>query len=183
APVLGGYDPNDANLRMINQPPSAAHILGTDSVGRDTWARLVYGARVSLSVGLVAVGIYSVIGIVFGGVSGYFGGRVDMAIMRFTDAMMCFPSFMLILTVAAMLTPSVFNIMIIIGIFGWTGICRLVRGQFLSLRERDFVVAAHCVGASNMRIVFRHILPGAIAPVIVAASLGISGAILTEAGL
>lgn len=183
APVITFYDPYDPDLRAINQAPSAAHFLGTDSVGRDNWSRLVYGARVSLSVGLVAVSIYISIGVILGGLSGYFGGGVDMLIMRFTDVMMSFPTFMLIVTVASALPPSIYNIMIIIGIFGWTGICRLVRGQFLSLRERDFVLAARAMGVPNGRIVFRHILPNAMGPVIVAATLGLAGAILTEAGL
>lgn len=183
APLIALHDPIEPDLRALNQPPSAGHILGTDSVGRDNWARLVYGARVSLSVGLVAVSIYISIGVVLGGLSGYFGGRVDMLIMRFTDVMMCFPSFMLIITVASSLPPSIYNIMIIIGIFGWTGICRLVRGQFLSLRAQDYVLAARAVGVRDRQIVFRHILPNAMAPVIVSATLGLAGAILTEAGL
>lgn len=183
APLVAGQDPYLANLRSVNTPPSPAHILGTDAIGRDTWARLVYGARVSLSVGLVAVAIYVTIGVILGGISGYFGGRVDMLIMRFTDVVMCFPSFMLIITVAAILPPNIFNIMVIIGIFGWTGVCRLVRGQFLSLRETDFVLAARAVGVPSLRIVFSHIFPNTIAPVAVAATLGLSGAILAEAGL
>ena len=183
APLVAGQDPYLANLRSVNTPPSPGHILGTDAIGRDTWARLVYGSRPSLSVGIVAVAIYVTIGVILGSISGYFGGHVDMLIMRFTDVIMCFPSFMLILTVAAMLPPSIFNIMVIIGIFGWTGVCRLVRGQFLSLRETDFVVAARAVGVPSPRIVFRHIFPNAIAPVAVSATLGLSGAIMAEAGL
>lgn len=183
APVIAGQDPLNVNLLIIDAPPSNVHILGTDSVGRDNWARLVYGARVSLSVGLVAVSIYMSIGVLLGGIAGYFGGRVDQLIMRFTDVMMCFPSFMLIITVASSLPPSIYNIMIIIGIFGWTGSCRLVRGQFLSLRTLDYVVAARSVGVRDMRIIFRHILPNCIAPVIVSATMGLAGAIMTEAGL
>ena len=183
APLLTRYRPNDVDLRMMNKPPSRQHILGTDGVGRDMWARLLYGSRVSLSVGVVAVGIYCSIGVVVGGLAGFFGGVVDMVISRFIDVMMCFPSFMLIVTVAAVLSPNIFNVMLIIGIFGWTGVSRLVRGQFLSLREQDFVMAARCVGVRSGRIVFRHILPNAIAPVIVAATMGLAGAIMTEAGL
>lgn len=183
APFVAGQDPLRADLRSVDNLPSAKHLLGTDPVGRDTWARLIFGSRVSLSVGLVAVAIYVTIGVILGGLSGYFGGRTDMLIMRFTDVVMCFPSFMLIITVASILPPNIFNIMIIIGIFGWTGVCRLVRGQFLSLRETDFVLAAQAVGVPSRRIVFRHIFPNAIAPVAVAATLGLSGAILAEAGL
>ncbi len=183
APLVAMHDPLEINLLYLNQPPSTDHILGTDSVGRDNWARLVFGARVSLSVGLVAVCIYISIGVILGGISGYFGGRVDILIMRFTDVMMCFPSFMLIVTVAASLPPSIYNVMIIIGIFGWTSTCRLVRAEFLSLRSLDYVMASRSLGVPHMRIVFRHILPNAIAPVIVSATLGLAGAIMTEAGL
>ena len=167
----------------MRQAPSPAHVLGTDPLGRDVWTRLAYGTRVSLAVGLVAVSIYTTIGVVLGGLAGYFGGRVDMVLSRFTDVMMCFPSFMLIVTVAVVLPPNIFNVMIIIGIFGWTGIMRHVRAQFLTLRERDFVLAARCVGVSSGRIVFRHILPNAIAPVVVAATMGLAGAIMTESAL
>ncbi len=183
APYVTFYDPNGIDLTVMRQAPTTAHILGTDPLGRDVWTRLVYGTRVSLSVGLVAVSIYTSIGVILGGVAGYFGGRVDMVLSRFTDMMMCFPSFMLIVTVAVILPPNIFNVMVIIGLFGWTGIMRYVRAQFLSLREQDFVLAAHCVGVSSGRIVFRHILPNAIAPVVVAATMGLAGAIITESAL
>ena len=183
APFVTFYDPNGIDLTVMRQAPSPAHILGTDPLGRDVWTRLAYGTRVSLAVGLVAVSIYTTIGVVLGGLAGYFGGRVDMVLSRFTDVMMCFPSFMLIVTVAVVLPPNIFNVMIIIGIFGWTGIMRHVRAQFLTLRERDFVLAARCVGVSSGRIVFRHILPNAIAPVVVAATMGLAGAIMTESAL
>ena len=183
APFVTFYDPNGIDLTVMRQAPSPAHVLGTDPLGRDVWTRLAYGTRVSLAVGLVAVSIYTTIGVVLGGLAGYFGGRVDMVLSRFTDVMMCFPSFMLIVTVAVVLPPNIFNVMIIIGIFGWTGIMRHVRAQFLTLRERDFVLAARCVGVSSGRIVFRHILPNAIAPVVVAATMGLAGAIMTESAL
>ncbi|RIK41266.1 MAG: peptide ABC transporter permease [Chloroflexi bacterium] len=183
APVLAGQDPAAIDLRQKNQPPSAEHILGTDAIGRDVWARLVYGARISLSVGLVAVGIYTTIALLLGSVSGYMGGLVDSVIMRFTDIMMCFPTFLLIITVAALLPPNIFNIMVIIGIFGWPGMTRLVRGQFLSLRSRDFVLAAVALGVPTRRIIFRHILPNVVGPVVVAATLGLAGAIMTESSL
>ena len=183
APVVAGKDPVVMDLKMKNQPPSSEHFMGTDAIGRDVWARLVYGARVSLSVGLVAVGIYTSIALVLGSVSGYMGGRVDSAIMRFTDIIMCFPTFLLIITVAAVLSPNIFNIMVIIGIFGWPDMTRLVRGQFLSLRSQDFVLAAVAAGVPTRRIIFRHILPNVVGPVVVAATLGLAGAILTESGL
>ena len=183
APFVTFHDPNGIDLTVMRQAPSPAHVLGTDPLGRDVWTRLAYGTRVSLAVGLVAVSIYTTIGVVLGGLAGYFGGRVDMVLSRFTDVMMCFPSFMLIVTVAVVLPPNIFNVMIIIGIFGWTGIMRHVRAQFLTLREREFVLAARCVGVSSGRIVFRHILPNAIAPVVVAATMGLAGAIMTESAL
>jgi len=183
APLIAGIDPAVTDLRNKNEPPSADHILGTDAIGRDVWARLVYGARVSLSVGLVAVGIYTSIALVLGSVSGFFGGFVDGVIMRFTDVIMCFPTFLLILTAVAVLPPNIFNIMVIIGIFGWPGMTRLIRGQFLSLRSQDFVTAAVATGVPTRRIIFRHILPNVVGPVVVAATLGLAGAILTESSL
>lgn len=183
APVLAGSDPARTELKLKNKPPSAEHILGTDAIGRDVWARLVYGARISLSVGLVAVGIYTSIALVLGSIAGYLGGTVDNVIMRITDIIMCFPTFLLIITVASVLPPNIFNIMIIIGIFGWPGMTRLVRGQFLTLRNRDFVTAAVALGVPTRRIIFRHILPNVIGPVVVAATLGLAGAIMTESSL
>jgi len=183
APLVAGKDPVFMDLRMKNQPPSLAHLLGTDAIGRDGWARLVYGARISLSVGLVAVGIYTAIALVLGSISGYMGGFVDSAIMRFTDIIMCFPTFLLIITVAAVLPPNIFNIMVIERIFGWPGMTRLVRSQFLSLRNQDFVLAAVALGVPTRRIIFRHILPNVVGPVVVAATLGLAGAIMTESSL
>ncbi len=183
APVIAGIDPAAMDLKMKNKPPSAEHFLGTDAIGRDVWSRLVYGARVSLSVGLVAVGIYTSIALVLGSVSGYAGGHVDNVIMRFTDIIMCFPTFLLIITATSVLPPNIRNIMVIIGIFGWPGMTRLIRGQFLSLRGQDFVIAAVAMGVPAYRIIFRHILPNVVGPVVVAATLGLAGAILTESSL
>jgi peptide/nickel transport system permease protein len=183
APVLSPYDQNATNLRLINAPPSAQHMLGTDDLGRDIWTRMLYGARVSMLVGIVAVGIYTLIGTALGSIAGYFGGHIDNLIMRFTEVVMCFPSFMLIMTMVVVLKPSLFNVMIIIGVFGWTGLARLVRGQVLSIRERDYVLAARAIGARQGRILVRHILPSTIAPILVSATLGLSGAVLTESGL
>lgn len=183
APMVAGADPATMDLRKKDQPPSAEHILGTDGIGRDVWARLIYGARVSLSVGLVAVGIYTSIALVLGSISGYFGGYMDNIIMRFTDIIMCFPTFLLIITVTYVLPPNIFNIMVIIGIFGWPGMTRLIRGQFLSLRSQDFVLAAVAIGVPTRRVIFRHILPNVVGPVVVAATLGLAGAIMTESSL
>jgi peptide/nickel transport system permease protein len=163
--------------------PSFNHLFGTDDLGRDIFSRALYGARVSLSVGLVAVSIAVVIGTLFGSVSGYYGGWLDAFIMRFVDIMLSFPTIFLILTIQVMLTPNIYNVMIVIGITSWMGVARLVRGEFLSLKERDFVEAARAIGVKDLGIIFRHILPNAIAPIVVAATLGIAGAILTESAL
>ena len=183
APLIATHDPNYVDLLASSQGPSRTHWLGTDELGRDVFSRVVYGARVSLSVGIVAVTIYVLIGTVLGAVSGYFGGIVDAVIQRLTDAVMCFPSLIIIIAAVAIIGPSIYNVMIIIGLLTWPSICRLVRGEFLSLRERDFVDAARASGARPSRIIFRHLLPNAVAPIIVAATFGIASAILTEAGL
>lgn len=183
APYLTPYSPTEPNVDMMLLPPSSSHVLGTDAVGRDIFTRLLYGARVSLWVGFIAVGISSAIGIALVLISGYFGGIIDEIIMRLVDIMLCFPSFFLILAVIAFLEPSVTNIMVVIGLTSWTGLTRLVRAETLSLRERDFVLAAKLSGASKFRILFVHILPNALAPVFVSATLGIAGAILVESSL
>ena len=144
---------------------------------------MLYGAGISLKVGFVAVGIAVLIGTVLGALSGYYGGLIDIVIMRFVDIMLCFPSFFLILAVIAFMEPSIFNIMAVIGFTSWMGITRLVRAEFLTLKERDFVLAVKAMGASNARIIFLHILPNAMAPVLVSATLGIAAAVLTESAL
>ncbi|SHN50763.1 ABC transporter permease [Desulfovibrio litoralis] len=179
APFISGYDPNDLTSHIL-LPPSAEHFLGTDALGRDVFARLLYGGRVSLWVGFVSVGISISIGIVLGLLSGFLGGIVDELIMRLVDIMLCFPSFFLILAVIAFMEPSLNNIMIVIGFTSWMGITRLVRAETLSLKERDFIAAAKLAGSSKLKIMFRHILPNALAPVLVSATLGIAGAILVE---
>ena len=183
AELVAPYEPNRVDIKVILQPPSTEHVLGTDRAGRDVFSRLVFAARVSLSVGIVAVGIYIAIGLVLGGFAGLVGGRVDNIIMRITDVVLAFPTFILIVVIAGMIGPNIFNIMWIIGIFGWPGVARLVRGQVLVLRELDYVVASRALGASNARIILRHLLPNSIGPITVAATLGVAGAILTEAGL
>ncbi len=166
------------------QPPSREHLLGTDKVGRDVLARSIHGTRVSLSVGFVAVGIYITIGIIIGSVAAYFGGWVDLILQRCIEVVMCFPVFLLILTIMAFVDKrSIFNVMLIIGLTGWTGVARLVRGEALKQKQLDYVAAARTLGASHLRIIFRHILPNSIAPVLVAATFGVAGAILTETGL
>lgn len=183
APLIAPHDPRIIQAARVLEPPSAEHLLGTDDLGRDVASRMIYGARISLSVGFVAVGIAVTIGILIGALAGYYGGWVDAAAMRFTDIMLCFPTFFLILAVIAFLQPSIWNIMIVIGATGWMGVARLVRAEFLSLREREFVVAARAQGIGDARIILRHILPNAMAPVYVSAILGVAGAVLTESGL
>ena len=170
-------------------PLGGVYLLGTDELGRDVFARMLQGSFVSLSIGFIAVGISVTIGIILGGLSGFYGNvklgliSVDTLIMRFTDIMLCFPTFFLILTVVALLPPSIYNIMIVIGLTSWMATARFVRAEFLALREQDFVVAAQALGLPESRIIFRHMVPNAIAPVLVSATIGVAGAILTESGL
>lgn len=181
--VSFGRDPTKTDLRARNLIPNAEHWLGTDEVGRDTWARLVYGSRVSLSIGLVVVVISTTVGSLMGGVSGYSGGVVDMLIQRFQELVALFPPLILIIAMVAIFGQNVANIMIVQGLTGWTSICRLVRGQFLAAREFTFVEAARAIGVSNWTIMWRHIFPNVLPPVIVWATFGVGGAIMMEAGL
>jgi peptide/nickel transport system permease protein len=183
APLLAPWDPHRLDVKKILDPPSPTHLLGTDQLGRDVLSRMLYGARVSLAVGFVSVGIATAIGIVLGSAAGYHGGLADAAIMRFVDLMLVFPRFFLLLAVLAFLRPSIWTIMVVIGLTGWMGVARLVRAEFLSLKEREFVIWSQAVGASGFRVVWRHLLPNAMAPVLVAMTLGIPAAILTESGL
>jgi peptide/nickel transport system permease protein len=183
APWLAPYDPNQIDLTQVLMPPSPAHYLGTDTLGRDVLSRIIFGSRVSLKVGFVAVGLATLIGLLVGALAGYYGGWVDQGLMRLVDLMLCFPAFFLILAVIAVLEPSIWNIMVVIGLTGWMGVARLVRAEFLSLREREFVTAARALGASDTRLIMRHMLPNALAPVMVSATLGVAGAILTESAL
>lgn len=183
APFITPWDPHAIDAYHVLLPPSADHWFGTDELGRDVFTRVIYGARISLKVGFVSVGIAVAIGVVLGLVSGFYGGFIDTVIMRFVDIMLCFPTFFLILAVIAFLEPSIWYIMAIIGLTGWMGVARLVRAEVLSLRERDFILAARALGASDGRIIFRHILPNALSPVLVSATLGVAGAILTESAL
>jgi peptide/nickel transport system permease protein len=183
APLIAPYDPTEPNYAEQLQGPSWQHLCGTDRIGRDVFSRMVYGSRVSLLVGFVSVGISTLIGLLLGALAGYFGRWVDALIMRFVDLMLCFPSFFLILAVIAMLPPSVMTIMVVIGLTSWMSVARLVRAEILSLRERDFVLAARSIGAGDLRIIFKHLLPNALAPVLVAATLGVAAAILVESAL
>lgn len=177
------YRPGSYDLEAVLIPPSRVHPLGTDGDGRDVAAQLVWGTRVSLSVGLVAVGISVCIGVLLGLVAGFFGGGIDIVVSRLIEVMLCFPTFFLILAVLAFVGPSIYNVMLVIGVTGWTGVARLVRGETLKLRRREFVIAAVVAGARERRIMWRHLLPNAIAPVLVSASFGVAAAILFEASL
>ena len=183
APWLAPYDPTALHLDAILEPPSARFWLGTDALGRDVFSRLLFGARVSLWVGFVAVSIAVLIGVALGLAAGFFRGLTDELVMRGVDVMLCFPSFFLILAVIAFLEPSLTNIMVVIGLTSWMGVARLVRAETLSLRERDFVAAARLAGTPSLWIMLLHILPNALAPVLVSATLGVAGAILVESSL
>ncbi|MFO1464502.1 MAG: ABC transporter permease [bacterium] len=177
------YSPDDYNLEEILEPPSRYHWLGTDQQGRDVLSRLIHGSRISLSVGLVAVALYTLIGIFLGSLAGYYGGRWDMFLSRITEVMICFPTFFLILALVAVLGQDLFYIMLVIGLTGWTGIARLTRGEFLKLRNQDFVAACLSQGMPTRRILWRHLMPNALAPVMVSATFGIASAILIESSL
>ncbi|MGI8422960.1 MAG: ABC transporter permease [Chloroflexota bacterium] len=183
APLIAPYDPIETDTAASLKGPSGDHLLGADLLGRDTLSRLIFGARVSLQVGLITMGIASLIGIPLGLVSGYFGGWVDSICGRLIDAIMAFPGLVLALALVSALGSSTRNVMIAIGIVATPAFARLVRGQTLALRELEYVAAARCVGASHQRTIFRHILPNVMAPIIVQVSLGAAGAILAEAGL
>lgn len=183
APVISPYDPTEIDVYNVLSPPSKTHLLGTDELGRDLLSRIIWGSRVSLKVGFVAVGIAILIGVIIGSLAGFYGGKVDAILMRFVDIMLAFPTFFLILAVISILEPNIFTIMVVIGITGWMDVARLVRAEFLSLKERDFIDAAKAIGLNNTRLIYRHILPNALSPVFVAATFGVAGAILTESGL
>lgn len=183
APFIVPYKPTAINVYNVLSPPSVSHPFGTDELGRDVLSRMIVGSRVSLSVGFVAVGIAITIGIIIGAIAGFYGGKVDAVLMRFVDIMLAFPTFFLILAVIAIVEQSLTIIMIIIGLTGWMDVARLVRAEFLTLKERDFIAAAKAIGVSDFRLIFRHIIPNALSPVFVAATFGIAGAILTESAL
>lgn len=175
--------PRADSTKRVASRWNTPHWLGTDEAGRDVFCRMIWGGRVSLSVGFVAVGIYVVIGVVVGSLAGYFRGTWDLILSRLIEVVICFPSFFLILTIVAMVGPGLLNIMVVIGLTGWTGIARLVRGEFLRLVDQEFVLAGRALGYSPTRLIFRHVLPNAMAPVLVSATFGVAGAILTESAL
>ncbi|MBC7810082.1 MAG: ABC transporter permease [Burkholderiales bacterium] len=183
APVISVYDPYEMSLPERNLPPSTLHWLGTDGNGRDVWTRVIYGGQVSLSVGLVAVSISTIISIFVGGLSGFFGGRVDMILMRITDMVMTFPLLVIVITLVAITGPSIYNVMVAIGLLSWPGMARLIRGQFLSLREMDYVLAARSIGVGSGGLIVRHLLPNTVGTIAVAATFAVSEAILLEAAL
>lgn len=183
APLIAPYDPNAIDVKAILLSPSYSHWMGTDGLGRDVFSRMLFGSRISLMVGFVAVGIATAIGIVLGAIAGFYRGWVDTVIMRTVDVMLSIPTFFLILAVIAFLTPSIWNIMIVIGLTSWMGVTRLVRAEFLSLRNREFVLAAQAMGAKDARLIFTHLLPNSLTPIIVSSILGIASAVLVESGL
>src|SRR3954471_21269276 len=184
-PLIAPYDPSEQGNIILSRylAPSLAHLMGTDKFGRDIFSRVLYGARISLSIGFIAVGISITLGTLIGALAGYFGGIVDAVLMRFTDMMLSFPRLVLLIVVIALFEPSIYIVVIVLGLTGWMGTARLVRGELLSLREREFVQAARALGMGDWRIIFRHVSPNTMAPVIVSATLGIGQTILTEASL
>ncbi len=183
SPLITRYDPNAINLAEIYKAPSLDHPFGTDMNGRDVFARVMYGARISMSVGFISSGLAGIIGVIIGALAGFFGGKIDNLLMRFVDLVLCIPSFFLLLMVIAMLEPNIYNVMIVIAITSWPGLARMVRAEVLSIRERDFVQAAMALGIGRWRIIWRHIIPNVMAPVFVAITLGVAAAILVESGL
>ncbi|MGI6631993.1 MAG: oligopeptide ABC transporter permease [Bacillota bacterium] len=183
APFLAtqSYEVVDPPNKLL--PPSREHLMGTDNIGRDVFSRVVWGSRISLAVGFVAAAVAVALGVLVGSTAAYFGGRVDDILMRFTEIVMAFPTFFLLLTIVSIVERSIFNIMLVIGFTSWPSLARMVRGQILSLREQEFTEAARALGATDARIIFRHILPNAMAPVIVSTTIRIGGAILSESSL
>ncbi|MGH7677464.1 MAG: ABC transporter permease [Gemmatimonadaceae bacterium] len=183
APLIARHNPTAIDLTNQLQGPSATHWMGTDIQGRDVWARLVYGARISLSVGLVSQGIALGLGLVLGLIAGYYGRWVDEVVMRLADVTLAFPTLLLLIALVAALQPSLTVVFLTIGLVGWAGMARLVRGQVLVVRELEYVQAMRALGAKNPRIIARHVLPAVIAPVLIAATLGVAAAIMAEASL
>ncbi len=183
APVISPYNPYEQNLNLRLKPPSFQHFFGTDELGRDVFSRMVFATRVSLSVGFISISIAVIIGTILGLISGYYGGIIDNIIMRIVDIMLCFPTFFLILLVIAFVKPSIYNIMIVIGLTSWPSLTRYVRAEVLKIKNLEFVLTAKLAGFSSSRILFIHILPNVLVPIVVTFSLGIASAILTESAL
>ena len=182
-PIPWAYDETDDDSTDNPARPSRVHWMGTDGIGRDLLSRVIHGTGVSLKVGFASVGISVCIGVLLGSLAGYYGGKIEMLISRLIEVMQCFPTFFLILTVIALKGPSIWMVMVVIGLTTWTSLARMVRGEFMSLKDREFVLAARVLGASDARIIFRHVLPNALAPVFVSATLGVASAILLESTL
>jgi ABC-type dipeptide/oligopeptide/nickel transport system permease subunit len=183
APLITTQDPLHIDLSQLLQRPSAEHWLGTDVQGRDIWSRLVYGARVSLTVGLISQGIALLLGVTLGLLAGYYAGWVDEVIMRLADVTLAFPTLLLLIAMVAAFQPSMGVVFVTIGVVGWAGMARLVRGQVLVVRQLEYVQAIRALGARDWRIMLQHVLPNVIAPVVIAATLGVAGAIMAEAAL
>lgn len=183
ATVIAPYDPYETNYANVKKPPSAEYFLGTDALGRDVFSRLIYGTQISLAIGLVVVGIAMTIGVPLGAIAGYYGGAVDMIIMRVVDIVQAFPFVILAIGIVAVVGPSLLNMMLVLGAITWIWYARLVRGLVLSLRESDFILAARAIGASNPEIIFRHLMPNILGVVIVQASFSVAEAILSAAAL
>ncbi len=183
APVITPYDPAQTNILKTEEPPSAEHWLGTDKVGRDIYTRLIYGGRVSIMVGLISMIISVSIGTVMGLLAGYFGGLVDTIIARLIDIFRSIPFLIIAITIASIWGPGLYRLMVIIGVLSWTGVARLVRGKVFSLREREFIQAARASGGNDLWIMFKHLLPNSMAPIIVNATLRVAYSIISEAGL
>lgn len=180
---IAPYNPNETNLRLRGASPSSDHWFGNDDIGRDILSRIMYGARVALMVGIISTTIAVTIGVIVGSMAGYFGGWVDFVLSRLIDTLMAFPILALLLTLSALLGPSLRNVIIIVGVTFWASYARIIRAEVLSLRERDYVLAARASGASDRRIILQHIVPNAIGPVIILASLAIGGVIIFESAL
>jgi ABC-type dipeptide/oligopeptide/nickel transport system permease subunit len=183
APLLARHDPIRVDLMRQLQPPSAEHWMGTDVQGRDVWARLVYGARISLAVGLISQSIALALGLSLGLIAGYYGRWVDDLVMRLADVTLAFPTLLLLIAMVAALQPSLIVVFVTVGLVGWAGMARLVRGQVLVVRQLEYVQAARALGTPDRHIIARHVLPNVIAPVVIATTLGMAGAIMAEAAL
>ncbi len=187
APLFTKFKPDQMHLEIIKYgqplPPDSKFIFGTDWIGRDYYTRLIYGGRTSLMVGFLSTGLSLLIGVLLGCIAGFYGGMADMIISRFIEMLTCIPTFFLLLTVNALLRPNTTNVILILGLFGWMGVARQVRAQFLSLRGQEFAEAAVALGLSDARIIFRHLLPNSLMPVIVSATMAVAGNIIAESGL
>ena len=183
APLITNIDMNKVDLSNISSSPSKEHILGTDEMGRDIFARLIYGGRVSLLVGIVGTLMQMFIGVTLGALAGYFGGVIDFIIMRIVDIFMCFPFFVIAITMAAILGPSLVNVIIIIGVLSWTSIARIVRAEILTLKNMEYIEASKAMGLAPLEIILSHIIPNIMPSILVAATLSIANGILTESAL